>query len=156
MAEILNADKQSDQLLRKLLLVEDNPGDVRLVQEALRESSVPVQISVARDGQKALEMLESLESKEDAGRPDLILLDLNLPFLSGNELLIRLKTNPITRQIPVIIFSTSGSPDDIYQSYQNRANCYISKPADLDQYLEVTRKLFDYWLRLAKMPEKTT
>jgi CheY-like chemotaxis protein len=138
----------------KLLLIEDNAGDVRLVQEALKEIDLPVDFSLARDGQMALDMLISTGSAGLSELPDIILLDLNLPKRSGQEVLTALKTNPKTQGIPVVIFSTSGSIQDIFDSYQNHANCYVCKPTDLDDYLHVTREVFEFWLTQAVIPGK--
>jgi two-component system, chemotaxis family, response regulator Rcp1 len=137
---------------RNILMVEDNPGDVRLIQEALKEIPLMIEMSVARDGQQALDMLGFSDNSEEIGLPQIILLDLNLPVRSGQEVLNILKSDLRTRGIPVVIFSSSGADQDIKQSYENHANCYISKPVNLDDYLHVIRESFDFWLNRAVIP----
>ncbi|MFH2056947.1 MAG: response regulator, partial [bacterium] len=120
-----------------ILLVEDNPGDVRLTQEALKESKLSNNLIVARDGQEAWDMLNRINGHEGAAIPDLILLDLNMPRMDGRELLGRLKQDAKLKQIPVVILTTSQSEEDVLRSYQLHANCYVSKPVGLDEFLEV-------------------
>ncbi len=135
-----------------LLLVEDNPGDIRLVQESLAESGLEIQLEIARNGSEALEML-GLQADHSTGvHPDLILLDLNLPILSGHQVLTMIKHNNKTRSIPVVVFSTSDAEKDILESYDNYANCYVTKPATLDGYLNVIPRIFSFWFSRVQLP----
>jgi CheY-like chemotaxis protein len=135
-----------------LLVVEDNPGDVRLIQEALRESGLNLTILVAADGYQALEQMSHWEKESPVQKPDLIFLDLNLPRLSGGELLVSLKGNRHFRKIPVVIFSSSQAEDDILDSYQKQANCYITKPLELENYLDVIQRTVNFWFDKASLP----
>ncbi len=119
----------------ELLLVEDNPGDVRLTQEALKEGTLAVNLSVARDGVEALDFLRHREPFADAPLPDLILLDLTLPRKNGREVLSEIKSDPLLRRIPVLVMTTSRADQDIQKAYSLNANCYITKPMDLDEFL---------------------
>src|SRR5690348_15306724 len=121
----------------EVLLVEDNPGDVRLTIEAMREDKLFNNISVASDGVEALSFLRREGPFKDAPRPDIILLDLNLPKKDGREVLIEIKADPSLRRIPVVVLSTSKSEEDVLQSYDLQASCYISKPVDLDHFMEI-------------------
>jgi CheY-like chemotaxis protein len=134
-----------------LLLVEDNPADVRLVQEALKNASVPVQLSVARDGVEALEFLRREGKFLSAPRPKLVLLDLNLPRKNGREVLSEIKTDPELKRIPVVVMTTSTAPQDIDKSYSLNANCYVTKPAELDDFFAVIRCIERCWLNPATM-----
>ena len=136
----------------EILLVEDSPGDVRLTEEALRDAEVPNSLHVARDGEEAMRFLRREEGFEDAPRPDLILLDLNMPRMDGREVLAEIKKDPELRRIPVIILTTSQSEDDIAEAYSLSANCYVAKPVDLDEFLDVVRAIDDFWLTLVKLP----
>ena len=136
-----------------LLLVEDNPGDVRLTQEALREAPLPVQLSVATDGVEALDFLHRRGKFEDAPRPDLILLDLNLPRKNGPEVLSEIKSDPDLKRIPVLIMTTSREPRDIEKAYSLNANCYITKPINLDEFMVVVRSIETFWLQTAVLPD---
>ena len=133
----------------EVLLVEDNPGDVRLTQEALKESTFPVHLNVARDGVEALEYLRNPDS---GPRPDLILLDLNLPRKNGREVLSEIKADPDLRRIPVLVMTTSRAEQDIQKAYALNANCYITKPMDLDDFLRTVRSIEDFWMRTATLP----
>jgi CheY-like chemotaxis protein len=135
-----------------LLVVEDNPGDVRLIKEALRESALDLTILVAADGYQALEQMSHWEKENPVKKPDLIFLDLNLPRLSGGELLVSLKGNMNFRKIPVVIFSSSQAEDDILDSYQKQANCYITKPLELESYLDVIQRTVNFWFDKASLP----
>jgi len=128
------------------LLVEDNPGDVRLTIEALKESQFPNTLHVANDGVEALEYLRS------APAPDLILLDLNLPRRSGREVLTDIKSDPKLRRIPVMILSTSRSELDVQFSYDHHANCYIQKPMELDRFFDIVRSIEQFWCSVASLP----
>jgi CheY-like chemotaxis protein len=139
-----------------LLLVEDNPGDVRLTQEALRETTIPVHLNVATDGVEAVDFLYRRGKYRDAPRPELILLDLNLPRKSGREVLSEIKADPSLRSIPVVVMTTSTAEQDINKAYSLNANCYITKPLDLDQFLSVIRSIEDFWLTRATLPRLQT
>jgi CheY-like chemotaxis protein len=135
----------------EILLVEDNPGDVRLTIEALRESKVRNNLQVARDGVEAMQLLRS----ESSLRPDLILLDLNLPRKDGREVLAEIKADPQLHTIPVVILTTSRAEQDVLRSYELQANCYITKPVDLEQFITVVRTIEDFWLTIVTLPRST-
>lgn len=135
-----------------ILLVEDNAADVRLTQEALREGKVRNRLAVARDGQEALEMLRRQGAHKEAPRPDLILLDLNLPRKDGREVLAELKADATLKHIPVVVLTTSSAERDILKSYELHANCYITKPVDLEQFVNVVRSIDDFWLTVVRLP----
>ncbi len=137
-----------------LLLVEDNPGDIRLTEEALKDGPVKVNLSVARDGVEAVEFLMQRGKYANAPRPDLILLDLNLPRKNGREVLNEIKADPHLRQIPVVVMTTSRSEQDIEIAYELNANCYITKPIELDEFLGVVHSIEDFWLTKAMLPAK--
>jgi CheY-like chemotaxis protein len=136
----------------EVLLVEDNPGDVRLTQEALKEGRVMVNLTVACDGVEAMEVLNRRGAHATAARPDLILLDLNLPKKNGREVLLEIKADPELRRIPVIVMTTSKAEQDVYRAYNLNANCYITKPVDLDEFLHVVRSIEDFWLTIVTLP----
>jgi len=136
----------------EILLVEDNPGDVRLTVEALKEGKVHNRMSVAQDGVEALAFLRREGKHASSPRPDLILLDLNLPRKDGREVLAEIKADPSLRRIPVVILTTSRAEEDILKTYDLHANCYITKPVDLDQFLSVIRSIEDFWLTIVKLP----
>ena len=136
----------------RILLVEDSPSDVRLIREALKETPVPVQITVAQDGVEAMDYLRSTEVGS-ANRPDLVLLDLNLPRKNGREVLAEVKTSPGLKQIPVLVMTSSQADEDIAQAYALNANCYITKPGDLQEYISVVRAIEDFWFLTATLPE---
>ncbi len=136
----------------EILLVEDNPGDVRLTQEALKESKVTNNLSVAEDGVEALAFLKREGKYADAPRPDLLLLDLNLPKKDGRELLEEIKADENLRRIPVVVLTTSKAEEDILRMYNQHANCYITKPIDFDQFIEVVKSIEDFWLTIVKLP----
>ena len=135
-----------------ILLVEDSPSDIRLTQEALRHCTVPVHLEVVRDGEAALVYLSQQFPYSGAVRPDLILLDLNLPKKSGRQVLQAIKENPDLRMIPVLVLSTSGNPNEVLMAYQLHANSYIQKPVDLNQFLRVMGAFENFWLHLAVFP----
>jgi len=135
-----------------ILLVEDNPGDVRLTEEALKEGKVWNRLSVARDGVVALEFLRREGTFAGAPTPDLILLDLNLPRKDGREVLGEIKEDTKLRNIPVVILTTSKAEEDILRSYRLHANCYITKPVDLEQFMNVVKTVEDFWLCIVKLP----
>jgi CheY-like chemotaxis protein len=136
-----------------ILLVEDNEGDIILTMEALNEGTVSNRISIARDGEQAIQFLNKEGVYSEATRPDLILLDINLPRIDGNEVLVYVKNNSQLKSIPVIMLSTSTSEKDIAESYRNGANSYISKPADLDKFFEVIQKIENYWISIVHLPK---
>jgi two-component system, chemotaxis family, response regulator Rcp1 len=136
----------------EVLLVEDSPGDVRLTREALKDAKMHVSLHVATDGIDALEFLRRTGTHADAPRPDLILLDLNLPRKDGREVLREIKESVSLRTIPVVILTTSSSDADVLQSYHLHANCYITKPVDLDGFLKVVQSIDNFWLSVVKLP----
>lgn len=136
----------------ELLLVEDNPGDVKLTREALRETGVANNLTVARDGQEALQVLTGGPGFENRVLPDLVLLDLNLPKLSGHEVLKRVKSDERLKSIPVVVLSTSNAARDISTSYQSHANCYITKPVDYDRFIELIHGLLQFWFEVVRLP----
>jgi CheY-like chemotaxis protein len=139
----------------EILLVEDNAGDIRLTQEALSEAKVANNLAIARDGIEALEYLRREGTHSDAARPDIILLDLNMPRMDGRELLQHIKADESLAAIPVVVLTTSKAEEDIVRSYQLHANCYITKPVDLEQFLKVVRSIEDFWLTVVRLPPKT-
>lgn len=136
----------------EILLVEDNPGDVRLTQEVLRDGKVRNNMSVAKDGVEAVKFLRQTGEYAGAPRPDIILLDLNLPKKDGREVLADIKTDHDLKNIPVVVLTTSSAEQDIVRSYDLHANCYITKPVDLDQFIRVIRSIEDFWLTIVKLP----
>ncbi len=136
----------------EILLVEDNPGDVRLTQEAFKEGKIINNLSVVVDGVEAMAFLRQDGGYTEAPRPDLILLDLNMPKKDGREVLTEIKNDPELKNIPVIILTTSQAEQDILRSYNLHANCYITKPVDLDQFNNVVKTLKDFWLSIVKLP----
>jgi chemotaxis family two-component system response regulator Rcp1 len=136
----------------EILLVEDNPGDVRLTREALKDAKVLNNLYVTGDGIEALAFLKRQGKYKDMARPDLILLDLNLPKMDGHEVLAEIKANPELRRIPVVILTTSRAEEDILKTYDLHANCYITKPVDLEKFIEVISAIEDFWLTIVKLP----
>ena len=136
----------------EILLVEDNPGDVRLTQEALRESKLTNHLSVARDGVEAMAFLHREGEYADAPRPDLILLDLNLPRKDGREVLQEIKEDELLRRIPVAVLTMSDAEEDIVRTYNLHANCYIRKPLDIDQFVRVVKSVEDFWFAIVTLP----
>lgn len=135
-----------------ILLVEDNPADVRLTQVALKEAEIESRLSVVGDGVAALDYLRRRGKYTDAPRPDIILLDLNLPRKDGREVLAEIKEDRDLRVIPVVVLTTSRDDEDILRSYQLHANCYVNKPVDLDQFLRIMESIKDFWLTVVKLP----
>ncbi len=138
----------------EILLVEDNPGDVRLTQEAFRQNKIRNKLNVVNDGEQALAYLRREEPYTDAARPGLILLDLNLPRLDGREVLAQIKSDPELRHIPVVILTTSQAEEDIVRSYALHANCYISKPVDLERFMQVVKEVEHFWLSVVNLPKE--
>jgi two-component system, chemotaxis family, response regulator Rcp1 len=135
-----------------ILLVEDNPGDVRLTQEALKEGKVRNTMHVVNDGVEALAFLRQEGQYADASHPDLILLDLNLPKKSGLEVLSEVKADDDLKRIPVVILTTSQAEQDIVRSYNLHANAFVTKPVDLEQFITVVKSIEDFWLEIVKLP----
>lgn len=135
-----------------ILLVEDDPGDVRLTREALRESMATEDLLVACDGEQAIDFLKRRRHHRDAPTPVLILLDLNLPRKDGREVLAEIKADERLRRIPVVVLTTSTSDDDIMKSYGLNANCYVTKPIELDEFMAVIRSIRSFWLTTAALP----
>ncbi|MGP8023786.1 MAG: response regulator [Methanobacterium sp.] len=136
----------------EILLVEDNPGDVRLIMEAFKNAKVYNNIQVQMDGESAVRFLLKQEEYKDATRPDLILLDLNLPKKDGREVLNIIKQDKNLKPIPVVILTTSTAEEDIIDTYNKHANSYITKPVDLDQFFQVVESIQDFWLSIVKLP----
>jgi two-component system, chemotaxis family, response regulator Rcp1 len=138
----------------EILLVEDSPGDIRLTQEAMVDSRVNNKLSVVMDGEEAMRYLKREGEYSEVNLPDLILLDLNLPRKDGREVLDEIKQDPELKKIPVVILTTSRSEQDIIKTYESHANCYISKPVDLEEFLRVVRSINDFWLSIVTLPPK--
>ncbi|MDZ7270026.1 MAG: response regulator [candidate division KSB1 bacterium] len=138
----------------EILLVEDNPGDVRLTQEAFRQNKIRNKLNVVNDGEQALAYLRREGPYADAARPGLILLDLNLPRVDGREVLAQIKSDPELRHIPVVILTTSQAEEDIVKSYSLHANCYISKPVDLERFMHVVKEVEHFWLSVVNLPKE--
>jgi two-component system, chemotaxis family, response regulator Rcp1 len=136
-----------------VLLVEDNPGDIRLTREAFKDGKMNNCLSVVEDGEKALAFLRREGEYADAPRPDLILLDLNLPRKDGREVLMEIKREEDLKRIPVVILTTSIAEQDIIKTYDLHANCYINKPVDFDQFITVVRSIEDFWFTIVKLPK---
>ncbi len=135
-----------------ILLVEDNPGDVRLTQEALLEGKVLNRIFIAYDGVEALDFLHRRGQFASAPRPDIILLDLNMPRMDGRECLARIKNDPDLRSIPVVVLTTSEADQDVIRSYDMHASCYISKPVDMEQFMKVVKAIKHFWFTIVHLP----
>ena len=142
----------SNAVAAQILLVEDNPLDVRLTREALKERNVLVSMSVADNGVDAMAFLRREDRHADAPRPDLILLDLNLPRMDGREVLMQIKQDPKLNQIPVVILTTSDADQDILKCYDQHANCYVVKPLELEQFFRVVAQIEGFWLTVVALP----
>ncbi len=138
----------------EILLVEDNPGDVRLTKEALKEGKVMNVLNTVENGEEALAYLRRQGAYGQTTRPDLILLDLNLPRKSGQEVLAEIKDDPELKRIPVVILTVSEAEQDIVKSYNLHANCYITKPVNLEQFMEVIKTIEDFWLTVVMLPPR--
>ncbi len=145
---------ESDGNLVEILLVEDNPGDVRLTKEAMKEGKMRNNLSVATDGVEAMAFLRREGEYKDAPRPDVVLLDLNLPKKDGRTVLAEIKADPDLRRIPVVVLTSSKSDEDIAQSYDSHANCYVTKPGDLEQFMEVVMSIEGFWVQIVKLPKE--
>lgn len=137
---------------RHLLVVEDDPGDVLLTREALAGSTTPLDVHVVDDGEAAVDFLRRVGGHRDAPRPDLVLLDLNLPRLDGREVLARIKSDPGLRSIPVVVLTTSKAAEDVRRSYELHANAFVTKPAELDRFLSVVRQVGEFFLTVVRLP----
>jgi two-component system, chemotaxis family, response regulator Rcp1 len=135
----------------EMLLVEDNPGDVRLMREAFRETGARSRLHVVGDGVEAMKFLRGEDGYADAVRPDVILLDLNLPRMGGREVLAEVKSDPRLKHLPVVVLSSSSAEEDVAAAYGLHANCYVTKPADLDRYLAVARAIESFWFTTARL-----
>lgn len=144
----------SETKVVEILLIEDNVGDARLAKEALQDAKVRNNLSWVSDGVEALAFLRRQGSYLGAPRPDLILLDLNLPRKDGREVLSEIKSDESLKRIPVVILTTSQAEEDILRAYHLNANCYISKPVDLDQFMKVVKTIEDFWLTIVKLPSE--
>lgn len=138
----------------EILLVEDNEGDVRLTREALKEGRIRNRLSVVYDGEQAIAFLKRVGEYADAPRPDLILLDLNLPRLDGREVLASIKNDVALKQIPVVVLTSSRTERDLLSAYDQHANCFINKPVEFDQFIEVIRSIEDFWLTIVVLPPR--
>jgi len=138
----------------ELLLVEDNPGDVRLMKEAFREGKVFCRINVVEDGVEAMRYLRREGKYREVGRPDIIMLDLNLPKKDGREVLEEIKFDENLKRIPVMVLTTSSDEQDILRSYNLHANCYITKPVELEKFIHLVKSIESFWLTLVKLPEE--
>lgn len=135
-----------------ILLVEDNPGDVRLTQEVFKDGKICNNLVIVGDGEEAMEYLKKTGKYKDATRPEIILLDLNLPKKDGRQVLTEIKSDPDLKLIPVIVLTTSAAEQDILNMYANHANAYITKPVDFDQFINVVRSIENFWLSIVKFP----
>jgi chemotaxis family two-component system response regulator Rcp1 len=145
----------AEQKTREVLLVEDNPGDARLAREAFRDVNKYIHLHLASDGMEAMAYLTRQGIHRDAPRPDLILLDLNLPKMDGREVLARIKGDESLRMIPTIVLSSSETDADVFNSYQLQANCYIRKPAKWDAFNDLVASINSFWLTTVKLPQRT-
>lgn len=137
-----------------ILLVEDNEGDIVLTKEALDEGKIKNSISVVRDGWEAVQFLEKKEGYENTEEPDLVLLDINLPKMNGHKVLKHIKGTDHLKHIPVVMLTTSSDEVDIIKSYQNFSNCYITKPVDINNFIEVISTIEDFWISIVQLPPK--
>jgi chemotaxis family two-component system response regulator Rcp1 len=141
-------------MTKEVLLIEDSPGDVRLTLDAFRDVGMAIHLHVANDGVDAMAFLRHEGAHADAPRPDFILLDLNLPKMDGREVLARIKSDESLKTIPTVVLTTSDAAADIANSYQLQANCYLTKPVQLDEFEALVRNISDFWLRKVKLPQQ--
>lgn len=137
-----------------ILLVEDNPADIRLTREVFKEGRIKNILNVVTDGEEAMHYLRKQSKFADVDTPDMVLLDLNLPKKDGRTVLAEIKADPVLKLLPVIILTTSAAEQDILNTYSNHANCYIMKPVDLNQFINVVRSIEEFWLTIVKLPHK--
>lgn len=135
-----------------VLLVEDNPGDARLTREAFREGHVQVTLHVVTDGIEALDFLHQRRAHDDAPRPDIVLLDINLPRLNGDEVLEEMRADPDLDSVPVVVLTSSSAEEDVERLYDRHANAYLTKPIDPDEFIETVRTLEEFWLSIVRLP----
>ena len=147
------ADSEKDEKISNVLLVEDSPGDVRLTQEAFRAANPSVYLHVANDGVEAMIFLRNRGSQTNAPRPDMILLDLNMPRMDGRQVLAEIKKDDRLKTIPTVILTTSEADVDIAKSYQLQANCYLTKPVQLDAFEDLVKSINEFWLTTVKLPQ---
>jgi two-component system, chemotaxis family, response regulator Rcp1 len=145
---------EEGNLSLNVLLVEDSPGDVRLTQEAFRDANLAVRLHIANDGVQAMAFLRHEGIYADAPRPDLTLLDLNMPKMDGRQVLAQIKADAVLKTIPTVILTTSASDDDISKCYQLQANCYLTKPVQLDAFENLVKSVNDFWLAKARLPNR--
>lgn len=138
----------------EILLVEDSPGDIRLTREALRDTKIANHLHIVNDGEAAMAFLRRQPPYQDAPTPDLVLLDLNLPKKDGREVLAEVKGDPALRRIPVVVLTTSQAEQDIARSYDLHANCYVTKPVDLDQFVQIVLAIENFWFTIVKLPNE--
>ncbi len=138
----------------EILLVEDNPGDVRLTEEAMREAKMRNRLHVVEDGVEAMAFLRREGRFADAPRPDLILLDLNLPRKDGRAVLAEVKADPDLKRIPVVVLTTSQAEEDVIRAYDLHANCYVTKPVDFDQFMTIVKQIDQFWVKVVTLPRK--
>ncbi|MBC7695319.1 MAG: response regulator [Burkholderiales bacterium] len=144
-----NADKTNPI---NILLVEDNPGDIRLTQEAFKDGRIKNELNIVMDGEEAIFYLKKIVKYSDVITPDIILLDLNLPKKDGREVLSEIKADPLLKRIPIIILTTSTAQSDIVSTYSHHANCCIMKPVDFNQFINVIRTIENFWLSIVRLP----
>ena len=140
--------------LVEILLVEDNPGDVRLTQEVFKEAKILNHLNVVGDGVDAMAFLRREGGFADVVRPDIVLLDLNLPRKSGRDVLEEIKGDPALRNIPIVVLTTSRAEQDVLNAYEHHANCYITKPVGLEQFIDIVRSISQFWLSIVELPAK--
>ncbi len=140
--------------LVEILLVEDNPGDVRLTQEVFKEAKILNHLHVVGDGVDAMAFLRREGGYADVVRPDIVLLDLNLPRKSGRDVLEEMKGDPVLRNIPIVVLTTSRAEQDVLNAYEHHANCYITKPVGFEQFVDIVRSIGQFWLSIVELPEK--
>jgi CheY-like chemotaxis protein len=136
----------------EILLIEDNPADIRLTQEGLKEAKIANRLHAVMDGKEALDFLNRRGAHRNAPRPDLILLDLNLPGIDGHAVLRHVKDDPVLRTIPIVVLTSSEAESDVVRSYEEHANCFISKPIDFDGFLRVVQAVEDFWFTVVRLP----
>ena len=136
----------------EILLVEDNPGDARLTIEAMRDAKLSNRLHIVEDGVEAMQFLRREGRFGDAPRPDLILLDLNLPKKDGREVLAEIKSEPSLKRIPVVVLTTSRAEEDVLRTYDLHANCYVTKPVDIEQFIKIVKQIDEFWFKLVTLP----
>ena len=147
------SSNENDHQAIEILLVEDNPGDVRLIIEAMIEAKLDNRFHIVEDGVEAMQFLRREGRFGDAPRPDLILLDLNLPKKDGRAVLAEVKADPALKRIPVVVLTTSRAEEDVLRAYDLHANCYITKPVDMEQFMKVVAQIDEFWIRVVTLPK---